>query len=82
MTGTLVTVVDDEASTVITAGAIVTVFCSLARRNMSSLFGDETAPDKHCAEDKTELEPEAEDKKEEQVCIGCFSIFSLFEILW
>lgn len=63
---------DDEASTVITAGAIVTVFCSLTRRNMSTLFGDESAPDKHCSEDKPEVEenkPEADDKKEEQVCV-------------
>lgn len=33
---------DDENSTEVTAGAIVTVTVSLVRKDMSSLFGDET----------------------------------------
>lgn len=37
-----VEVMDDENSTEVTAGAIVTVTVSLERKNMSSLFGDET----------------------------------------
>uniref|UniRef100_A0A1B6F9N7 J domain-containing protein n=1 Tax=Cuerna arida TaxID=1464854 RepID=A0A1B6F9N7_9HEMI len=60
-------VLDDEACTVITAGAIVTVTCTLYRQDMSILFGDETAQEKHCEEEKTNANAEAEEKKEEQV---------------
>ncbi|XP_054261954.1 translocation protein SEC63 homolog isoform X2 [Macrosteles quadrilineatus] len=61
-------VVDDEACTVITAGAIVTVTCTLRRQDMSVLFGDESAVEKHCAEEKQEAnEGEGEEKKDEQV---------------
>lgn len=35
-------VIDDENPTEVTAGAIVTVTVTLIRRNMSTLFGDET----------------------------------------
>lgn len=60
---------DDEACTVITAGAIVTVTCTMFRKNMSVLFGDETVKEKHIDESKEEPEPDTEDKKEEQVSI-------------
>lgn len=38
-------VIDDENPTEVTAGAIVTVTVSLIRRDMSTLFGDDTVPD-------------------------------------
>ncbi|GLV38722.1 Secretory 63 [Carabus blaptoides fortunei] len=38
-------VIDDENPTEVTAGAIVTVTVSLKRRDMSSLFGDDTVAD-------------------------------------
>lgn len=41
-------VIDDEASTVYTAGAIVTVTVTLIRKDMKTLFGDETVKEKHC----------------------------------
>lgn len=63
---------DDEACTVITAGAIVTVTCTMFRKNMSVLFGDETVKEKHIDESKEEPEPDTEDKKEEQVSIFSF----------
>ncbi|XP_022178428.1 translocation protein SEC63 homolog [Myzus persicae] len=40
-------VIDDEATTVYTAGAIVTVTVQLKRRDMRVLFGDESYADKH-----------------------------------
>lgn len=40
-------VIDDEATTVYTAGAIVTVTVQLKRQDMKVLFGDETYSDKH-----------------------------------
>ena len=43
-------VIDDEASTVFTAGAIVTVTCVLKRQNLSEVFGDETYKDKNIVE--------------------------------
>lgn len=52
-------VIDDEASTVYTAGAIVTVTVTLIRRDMSTLFGDDTVQDKHCAVDE-KLKPDSE----------------------
>lgn len=64
--------VDDEACTVITAGAIVTVTCTLYRQDMSVLFGDETAPDKHISDEKSETVTEAEEKKEEQVIVSLY----------
>lgn len=39
-------VIDDENTNVVTAGAIVTVTVSLVRNNMSTLFGDTTAVEK------------------------------------
>lgn len=38
-------VIDDENPTEVTAGAIVTVTVTLIRKDMSTLFGDETVPD-------------------------------------
>lgn len=52
-------VIDDEASTVYTAGAIVTVTVTLVRKDMSTLLGDETVKEKHCTD-----EPEEEDVKQ------------------
>jgi len=40
-------VIDDEATTVYTAGAIVTVTVQLKRRDMKVLFGDDSFADKH-----------------------------------
>lgn len=40
-------VIDDEATTVYTAGAIVTVTVQLKRQDMKVLFGDESYADKH-----------------------------------
>jgi len=40
-------VIDDEATTVYTAGAIVTVTVHLKRQDMKVLFGDESYADKH-----------------------------------
>lgn len=58
-----------------TAGAIVTVTVTLVRRNMSTLFGDDTVQDKHCAVDeKPKLDSEVggdgegETKEKEQAC--------------
>ncbi|XP_014288727.1 translocation protein SEC63 homolog [Halyomorpha halys] len=58
-------VIDDEASTVYTAGAIVTVTVTLIRRDMSTLLGDETVKEKHCALDSPELKEEDEAKSPE-----------------
>lgn len=41
-----VSVIDDENTNVVTAGAIVTVTVTLVRHNMSTLFGDTTAAEK------------------------------------
>lgn len=41
-----VLVIDDENSTVVTAGAIVTVTVFLRRTNMKELFGDTTIKEK------------------------------------
>ncbi|XP_014251168.1 translocation protein SEC63 homolog [Cimex lectularius] len=62
-------VVDDEASTEITAGAIVTVTVTLERKDMNSLFGDETVKEKHCVIDedvKQEGQGDEETKEKEQ----------------
>lgn len=42
----LILVIDDENSTVVTAGAIVTVTVFLRRTNMKELFGDTTIKEK------------------------------------
>ncbi|XP_014232859.1 translocation protein SEC63 homolog [Trichogramma pretiosum] len=55
-------VMDDENSTVITAGAIVTVTVTLERKNMSELFGDETVEQKSVVEDENR-EGEKEEEK-------------------
>nr|XP_022906015.1 translocation protein SEC63 homolog [Onthophagus taurus] len=52
-------VIDDENPTEVTTGAIVTVTVTLIRRDMSSLFGDETVEDKNIVN-----EPEVEQPKE------------------
>ncbi|KAK9503190.1 hypothetical protein O3M35_011812 [Rhynocoris fuscipes] len=64
-------VIDDEASTVYTAGAIVTVTVTLVRKNMKTLFGDETVKEKHCNIDSDIKESgdnrvEEENKEKEQ----------------
>uniref|UniRef100_A0A0A9ZBA8 J domain-containing protein n=3 Tax=Lygus hesperus TaxID=30085 RepID=A0A0A9ZBA8_LYGHE len=65
-------VIDDEASTVFTAGAIVTVSCTLIRKDMQTLFGDESAKEKHCefesveAKEKTEKDGENEDDENKE----------------
>lgn len=41
-----VSVIDDEATTVYTAGAIITVTVQLKRRDMNVLFGDKSYTDK------------------------------------
>lgn len=46
-------VVDDENPTEVTAGAIVTVTVTLKRKNMSSLFGDETVKDNTLSNSET-----------------------------
>lgn len=58
------TVIDDEASTVYTAGAIVTVTVTLFRQNMSVLFGDETVKEKYC-DDVREKNAENGDQENE-----------------
>ncbi|XP_050422751.1 translocation protein SEC63 homolog [Adelges cooleyi] len=51
-------VIDDEATTVYTAGAIVTVTVQLKRQDMKVLFGDETYADKHVELEKNSNEKE------------------------
>jgi hypothetical protein len=66
----LFSVIDDENPTVYTAGALVTVTVTLVRHNMSVLFGDENATDKHEQQDASNLikgEEEEEDIKKETV---------------
>lgn len=41
-----ITVIDDENTNVVTAGAIVTVTVTLDRRNMKELFGDSDVAEK------------------------------------
>ncbi|KAL0266447.1 UNVERIFIED_CONTAM: hypothetical protein PYX00_008980 [Menopon gallinae] len=53
-------VIDDEATTVYTAGAIVTVTVTLIRRDMSVLFGDETAPENTVQENEQPEEKETQ----------------------
>lgn len=48
-------VIDDENSTVVTAGAIVTVTVFLRRTNLSELFGDTTIKEKSIKETEEEL---------------------------
>jgi translocation protein SEC63 len=61
----LLLVIDDENSTVYTAGAIVTVTVTLTRKDMAHLFGDDTVKEKTLIEEsKTEADKdknEAED---------------------
>lgn len=57
------TVIDDEATTVYTAGAIVTVTVNLIRRDMSCLFGDETVKE----ETIEEIEPKEEKESQNVV---------------
>ncbi|XP_050539274.1 translocation protein SEC63 homolog [Daktulosphaira vitifoliae] len=49
-------VIDDEATTVYTAGAIVTVTVQLKRQDMKVLFGDETFTDEHVEPEKNSKE--------------------------
>lgn len=51
-------VIDDENSTEVTEGAIVTVIVTLVRKNMSTLFGDETVKDNNITNENG-IEPEA-----------------------
>ncbi|XP_018907486.1 translocation protein SEC63 homolog isoform X2 [Bemisia tabaci] len=53
-------VIDDDTSTVYTAGATVTVTCTLWRRNMSILFGDEKGEKVETYEDKNNAKLAAE----------------------
>lgn len=55
------TVIDDEASTVFTAGATVTVSVTMVRKYMQTLFGDETINVKYC-----DAEADAEPKEGEE----------------
>lgn len=55
-------VIDDEASTEYTAGAIITVTCTLIRKPMSVLFGDDTFKEKYCEPSKDNIEVD-EDKE-------------------
>ncbi|XP_075232582.1 translocation protein Sec63 isoform X3 [Lycorma delicatula] len=60
-------VIDDEASTVYTAGAIVTVTVTLDRQNMNILFGEETIKEKHCnADNKEKTQEGAGDQEHEE----------------
>ncbi|XKL64210.1 hypothetical protein PGB90_004296 [Kerria lacca] len=59
-------VIDDEASTVFTAGAIVTVTVLLKRRNLSEVFGDETYKDKNIIENDKEQSENKEQKEKEK----------------
>ncbi|CAB0007487.1 unnamed protein product [Nesidiocoris tenuis] len=54
-------VIDDEASTVFTAGATVTVSVTMVRKYMQTLFGDETINVKYC-----DAEADAEPKEGEE----------------
>jgi len=54
-------VIDDEATKVYTAGAIVTVTIVLVRQNMKILFGDDSIKEKTVNDTE-----EAEEKKEEK----------------
>jgi len=60
-------VIDDEVSTVITVCSVVTVTVTLIRKEMKSLFGDDTVQDKHCPTELGEQgdAPEAVNGEEE-----------------
>ena len=64
-------VMDDENPTEVTTGAIVTVTVTLIRRDMSTLFGDESVEDKNIVTENTaEVEPkENGDAEPEQPAI-------------
>lgn len=62
--------IGDENPTVYTAGAIVTVTVTLVRQNMSVLFDDDSATDKH---EQQVDEEEEEDKREDLVSVGLIS---------
>lgn len=64
----LCSVIDDEATTVYTAGAIVTVTVQLKRRDMKVLFGDESYADKHIELEKNTTKES--DKTEKPVLNG------------
>jgi len=53
-------VIDDEATTVYTAGAIVTVTVQLKRQDMRVLFGDDSYADKHHIESEKNAAKETE----------------------
>lgn len=55
-------VIDDEATTVYTAGAIVTVTVQLKRQDMKVLFGDESYADKHIELEKNVKESDKPNK--------------------
>lgn len=61
----LLPVIDDENSTVFTAGAIVTVTVLLKRKNLSEVFGDETYKDKNIIENDEKEKESAEKESEE-----------------
>jgi len=64
-------VIDDEATTVYTAGAIVTVTVQLKRRDMRVLFGDDSYADKHIELEKNAAkETEKPDKSEKPLPNG------------
>jgi len=69
---TFYSVIDDEATTVYTAGAIVTVTVQLKRRDMRVLFGDESYADKHHIEleKNAAKETEKQDKLEKPLSNG------------
>ncbi|XP_039294066.1 translocation protein SEC63 homolog [Nilaparvata lugens] len=59
-------VIDDEASTVYTAGAIVTVTVTLYRQNMGVLFGDDTVKEKHCVEELKEKQADDNEQEDQE----------------
>ena len=64
--GLFISVIDDENSTVYTAGAIVTVTVTLTRKDMSHLFGDDTVKEKTVFEEPKVEVDEEKDEIEEQ----------------
>lgn len=61
-----VRVMDDENPTEVTAGAIVTVTVTLDRKDMSSLFGDDTVPEVVCDEDGEPRNNSKDDKDKDK----------------
>lgn len=62
-------VIDDEATTEYTAGAIITVTCTLVRKPMSVLFGDDTIKVQYCEPSATK-EGEGDEEIDEEKLNG------------